>query len=261
MPRLALGCALLLASAATPSAPPLVPVAARVPVLVELFTSEGCSSCPPADRELAELVARQPVPGAEVVPVSLHVDYWNRLGWTDPFSSAQATERQSAYASFFSGSRFFGTPRVYTPQMVVDGAAELVGSDSAKARSAIAEAARLPKGQVVLTRDRLSPGGVPIGVRVTLPRGAGAGDVLLVVTEDALSTDVRRGENAGRRLAHTGVARAIVKLGVVGSDGSFEHRAVVAVEEGWRLEALSAVVFVQETRGRRVLAVGRLALG
>ncbi len=104
-----------------------------VPVLVELFTSEGCSSCPPADLTLARLERTQPVAGAEIVPLSLHVDYWNRLGWADPFSSASFSARQKDY------SRAWGVDRVYTPQVVVDGRAELLGRDETKARRAVGE--------------------------------------------------------------------------------------------------------------------------
>jgi hypothetical protein len=111
---------------------------ARVPVVVELFTSEGCSSCPPADALLARLDKTQPVEGAEVIPLAMHVDYWNQLGWADPFSSHQFSERQGEYAAAF------GKEDVYTPQMVVDGVKEFNGSNSSLARETIGKAAREP---------------------------------------------------------------------------------------------------------------------
>src|SRR5882724_13421492 len=128
-----------LATVAMAQAPP-----AATPVLVELFTSEGCSSCPPADLLLQRLQKTQPLKGIQVISLSEHVDYWNQLGWTDPFSSSFFSERQRRYAETFRGDG------VYTPQMVVDGRAQLVGSDSQTALRAIAEAAKARKASVVL---------------------------------------------------------------------------------------------------------------
>src|SRR3954452_17804240 len=112
--------------------------ASRIPVLVELFTSEGCSSCPPADTLLGVLDEKQPIPGAEVIVVSEHVDYWNYIGWTDPFSSAVYSRRQQEYG------RRLGLESVYTPQMVVDGQFQFVGSDERLATAAITRSARVP---------------------------------------------------------------------------------------------------------------------
>ena len=123
----------------------------RVPVLVELFTSEGCSSCPPADRLLELLDHKQPVPGADLIVLSEHVDYWDRLGWKDPFSSSVFTARQQEYSYRLRGEG------VYTPQLVVDGQFGFVGSDGHEATSAIQEAIREPKIAITISnasRDR-----------------------------------------------------------------------------------------------------------
>src|SRR3989440_724222 len=171
---------------------PRTPGAARTPVVVELFTSEGCSSCPPADALLARLEREQPVAGAEVVALAQHVDYWNDLGWADPFSSHEFSERQSEYAGAF------GNDGVYTPQMIVDGRTEFPGGQSGKAFETIAQAAREPKAEVSLARaaDQANEGdSLRLSVRVVrLPKltDGDAADVLLAVTEGGLSSDVDR---------------------------------------------------------------------
>jgi hypothetical protein len=216
------------------------PAPAATPTLVELFTSEGCSSCPPADRLLARLAAEQSVPGALVVPLSLHVDYWNHLGWEDPYSSPRYSERQGAYAAHFGSSG-----RVYTPQMVVNGRTELVGTDERAARRAIESAAREPKAFVRVVPD--ASGFVHVSVA-----GAAAGaDVFLAVVEDALASDVTRGENAGRKLAHTAVARTLVAAGRADAKGRFDVEVPVPPGPGVR----RVFAFAQERGVGRVLGV------
>jgi hypothetical protein len=128
------------------------------PVVVELFTSEGCSSCPPADRLLAE-IQEQSRPGAEIIVLSEHVDYWNYIGWRDSFSSKQFSDRQSAYA------QTIGSDEVYTPQMVVDGAAAFIGSDVARATQEIARAATVPKRSLNVTAKEVSGGVIEASVQ------------------------------------------------------------------------------------------------
>ena len=118
---------------------------ANISVVVELFTSEGCSSCPPADQLLAKLEAEQPIKNVEIIALEEHVDYWNDGGWMDPFSSDSATIRQYAYASAI------GNGNAYTPQMVVDGQSEFVGSRERQARDAIEQAASRQKIDVSVT--------------------------------------------------------------------------------------------------------------
>ena len=245
----------------------VMPVAtrgARTPVIVELFTSEGCSSCPPADAVLAHLEKAQPVEGAEVIALSQHVDYWNRLGWADPFSSPAFSARQGEYA------RAFGRDGVYTPQMIIDGRAEFPGGNRNRAHEAIAEAARSPKASVRLSASAEGPeesklGRVRLRVNVEkLPAIADgdAAEVLLAVTESGLSVNVARGENAGRRLSHVGVVRSLRVIGSIDgrSGGAFAADAVVELGEGVRREKARAVVFVQERAGRRVLGAAALKL-
>lgn len=233
----------------------------RTPVVVELFTSEGCSSCPPADTLLSRLGETQPVAGAEVIALAQHVDYWNDLGWADPFSAHEFSERQGEYAEVF------GNEGVYTPQMVVDGHAEFPGSNNGKAFETIAQAAREPKAEVSLARASEQDGAgdnLRLAVRVlALPKlsDGETADVLLAVTEDRLSSDVGRGENAGRKLSHTGVVRRLTKIGNVSAASQpFMGEPVVALEKGWRRENLRAVVFLQEHTSRRVVGAASLKL-
>jgi hypothetical protein len=233
----------------------------RTPVVVELFTSEGCSSCPPADTLLSRLDRTQPVAGVEVIALAQHVDYWNYLGWSDPFSSHDFSERQGEYA------HAFGKDGVYTPQMIVDGVKEFPGSNSRLALDAIAQAAREPKAEVRLSRlpsQTNADPGVSLSVSVEkLPRPDGeTADVFLAITEGDLSTDVRRGENAGHTLSHVGVVRRLVNIGSVSASGGgpFASEQAVVPEKGWRRENLRAVVFVQERTGKRVIGAASLKL-
>lgn len=234
--------------------------AKRTPVVVELFTSEGCSSCPPADALLARLDGKQPVEGAEVLALAMHVDYWNHLGWADPFSSPEFSERQGEYAAAY------GKDGVYTPQMIVDGVREFAGGNEGVALEAVAHAAREPKAEVLLALAPTQTDEV-VGISVQIEKfpKQTEGDpvyVLLAVTESGLSTDVARGENSGRKLTHVGVVRVIKQLGILPETrgARFKAETGVPVEKGWRRENLRAVVFAQERGTRRVLAAGSLKL-
>ncbi len=234
-------------------------VASRQAVLVELFTSEGCSSCPPADRLLADLARTQPIAGTEIVILSEHVDYWNRLGWTDPFSSADFSRRQSDYAGVF------GSHRVYTPQMVVDGQFEFVGSDARQARRAMEKAAGRPKGAMAVAfSHKAGESSAALDVNVTnLPQPlAGPVNVWLAVAEDDLETSVVRGENAGKRLKHAAVVRRLEKIGEIkaGSAAPLSWSRDVRLDPIWKTSNLRAVVFLQERDSRRIVGVAAAGL-
>lgn len=206
---------------------------AALPILVELFTSEGCSSCPPADAVIARLHAEQPVPGVQLLVLSEHVDYWNNLGWRDPFSSAQFTERQSDYG-----------PRMYTPQAIVDGRTDVLGSDEAGIEKAATAAMADPHGTVRFVQNARS---VQIVLAGLPPHGPA--QVWLAILEDGLVSKVERGENAGRTLPHTAVVRSLTKLATLPKEKT-AWQGEAEIPQGRR-----AIVFVQEP-GKRVLAAG-----
>ena len=232
--------------------------APAVPVLVELFTAEGCSSCPPADVLLEKMIEAQPASGAEIVALGQHVDYWNQSGWKDRFSSAAFTKRQQLYGAHFRNED------IYTPQMVVDGEAGFVGTDVAAARRAIEHAISVPHGIVHLSLDPLPRDKAAIAVLIDVSGLPGLGrddpaDLIVAVTEDRLRTEVKHGENQGRTLTHAAVVREMRTVGdVTAADGS--ARATIAVFADWRRENLKIISFVQQRRSRRVLATAALRL-
>jgi len=216
---------------------------AALPILIELFTSEGCSSCPPADAALARLHEKQPVPGVELLVLSEHVDYWDRLGWRDPFSDVLFTDRQEHYG-----------PRLYTPQAVIDGRIDVLGSDEAGIVRAAGAAAHDPHGAIALKR---STRGVRLEVR-GLPAHAAA-QVFLAVVEDGLVSRVVRGENEGRTLQHTAVVRALDAAGNVAAGAAqWSGEAELRTRPEWK--KVRVVAFVQERQSRRILAAGGLSL-
>jgi hypothetical protein len=203
-------------------------VPARAPVLVELFTSEGCSSCPPADRLLADL-------DASAVILEVHVDYWDHDGWRDPFSSHEFTQRQASYG------RLFNLDSVYTPEMVVDGAAEFNGTERERATTEIARAAQRKKAAVKLART-------PAGLHVEVGDAPSAATVFLALADDSGESQVRGGENKGRHLQHRAILRSLRKIGSVkrggGFTGDFELPKTPAAQR--------VIVFVQESGPGRI---------
>jgi hypothetical protein len=226
------------------------PADPRKAVVVELFTSEGCSSCPPADELLGRLRQDQSAKNIQVIPLGFHVDYWNSLGWKDRFSSADFSRRQEQYA------RSLGVDGPYTPQMVVDGAMEFVGNDAGQAQRTISEAARQPE---IAGVNISAAGSDQLTVQVKATVSAGEGYVMLAITEDNLATKVGSGENGGRTLHHAAVVRELRQLGRL-HEGSFEASVPLKVDKEWKREDLRAVVFVQEGPSGKIRGAASVAL-
>jgi hypothetical protein len=236
------------------------PETARTPVVVELFTSEGCSSCPPADALLARLDGAKLNGNVQLIALEEHVDYWNDLGWIDPFSSRDWTSRQNAYAGVL------GNRNPYTPQMVVDGTVEFLGNHPEKARQAIMEAAGKPKMPVTLEQRPASKTGTEdFSAKVGKLEGTkhDAAEVWLAITETGLHSAVTRGENAGEELRHASVVRTMRKIGEAKGDGetSFAGDASVPLQKEWKRENLKAVLLVQEKKSRRILGAAEIHIG
>ena len=199
------------------------------PVLVELFTSQGCSSCPPAD-ELLSRIARDPQLRGRAIPLAFHVDYWNHLGWRDPFSAREWSERQHDYV------RAMGLNSSYTPQVVINGSRQMVGSSAQQIYRAIEEESkRRPEGSISIRAE-----GGDLVVRANAPRDV---DVVVAVFENGASTKVERGENSGRTIANDSIVRQLVQVG----SGTLEER--VKVKLGPRM---GAVAFLQDAKTKRI---------
>lgn len=217
------------------------PAPVRVPVLLELFTSEGCSSCPPADRLLEKLDREQGIAGAEVIVLSEHVDYWNHLGWADPYSSPVFSMRQRDYANHLDG-------QTYTPELVVDGVRGFVGSDQREAEKAIREAARRTKTTLHVTAEKMDKK-AKLDIHLD---GSPEGILYVALAHDAMKSEVLRGENAGRGMSHVAVAYLVEKVGkLVPGKSAFER--VVSLKPG----STRVVVFVAEPGSGRVIALAQ----
>jgi hypothetical protein len=213
----------------------------RTPVLVELFTSEGCSSCPPADALLAKLDQTQPINGAEIIVLGEHVDYWDNLGWHDRFSSHQYTERQSEYCGRLH------VDSSYTPQMIVDGTDQFVGNDAAHAVRAIQHAAQTPKIKLTLSQPVVDGQKVSASVSSPAPTAPKNADLYAALVDPKDTTEVRGGENGGHRLQHAGVVRSLQRVGKLKDLGanpvSFSLNAPANAKPG----EMRVVVFAQES--------------
>ncbi len=212
---------------------------APTPVVIELFTSEGCSSCPPADRLLAELQQRHTLDNAELLLLGEHVDYWNGFGWKDRYSSADFTERQRQY------THELGLESAYTPQAVIDGRVDVVGNDQRGLERAILKAASAPKPASVSLRW------IDAGLLSVQVRNASSVRVLLAVTEDGLTTQVGGGENGGRTLRHAAVVRELRDLGLA-KGGRFTKDVRLNWRPEWKRENSHVIVIAQQATGQVV---------
>ncbi|MBZ5505908.1 MAG: DUF1223 domain-containing protein [Acidobacteriia bacterium] len=231
-------------------AKPPAPAGSHKAVVVELFTSEGCSSCPPADELLGHLRQDLAARNIQVIPLGFHVDYWNSLGWKDRFSAAEFSQRQEQYAHSL---RVDGP---YTPQMVVDGQLEFVGNNAGQAQRAINQAASQP--EIVEVKISVADADQLI-VQVKAPASANDANVMLAITEDNLTTKVGSGENGGRTLHHTAVVRELRQIARL-HDGGFEANVPFKVEKEWKREDLRATVFVQQGPSGKIQGAASVAL-
>ncbi|HEX7251552.1 MAG TPA: DUF1223 domain-containing protein [Thermoanaerobaculia bacterium] len=222
----------------------LAPGGPRHMVLVELFTSQGCSSCPPADQLIAQI--GEETPGA-VVPLSFHVDYWNNGGWTDPFSQKDWSARQVYYAKALGLG-----DRIYTPQAVVDGRKELVGSDERSLRGAIAQAQARPAGTISIHLEPPKQLKVAVTANIDLPDSLRDRrlDLMLAEFEMGLVTSVGKGENGGRTLHNEYVVRQLERCAKLAAGGPArtENSGTMTLEKDWNQRRLGIAAFLQDPK-------------
>jgi hypothetical protein len=231
-----------------PAANQATSTAAR-PVLIELFTSEGCSSCPPADVLLQKIDTQQPVPGAQMIVLSEHVTYWDHDGWKDPNSSQAFTDRQTAYEAVL------GEKDSFTPQLIVDGSqVKLV--DTQTVIEALQKAAAAPKVPVriaAVTVDAKDPTVLRARIETDLNSEKHSGDVYVAVALDHVESQVLKGENGGRHLVHVAVVQQITKVGKLPKGKSFAQDVQLKLKPGTDPNNLRLVAFVQESGPGAVL--------
>jgi hypothetical protein len=242
----------LLGSSSSPSPSPTT----KQPIIIELFTSEGCSSCPPADSFLKKLADQQPFPNLEIIVLEEHVDYWNHDGWFDPFSSPEFTGRQQDYASRIPKA---GT---YTPQMIIDGRTQLVGSHLQEALDDIRTASAHPLSSLQLTPtgepnantrayelrlDSSSGGFTPPSSRL---------DLWIAITEKGLHSNVSAGENSGHTLEHAPVVRYLHKQQSISLPLTAPITVTVKLDKKWNATNLTTVAFFSDPHSHQIQAAG-----
>jgi hypothetical protein len=225
------------------------------PVLVELFTSEGCSTCPPADAML-EQMDKQPVPGANLIVLSEHVDYWNHDGWRDPYSSPSATERQNEYV------RSLGLKTAYTPQIIIDGTSELQRGDPQQTKQLFEKVLAAPKIAVRISSLRAEVNGSVVRGHIEVDQNTGRhnADLYVAVALDHVESQVSAGENGGKRLSHVAVVQELKRIGKVEKGRSANQDFEFKLKAGAEPASVRIVAFVQEVGPARVVgaAIGRI---
>ncbi|HYM61728.1 MAG TPA: DUF1223 domain-containing protein [Thermoanaerobaculia bacterium] len=222
------------------------------PVVVELFTSQGCSSCPPADALLTKLAA-DPAMRGHVIPLAFHVDYWNHLGWRDPFSTAQWSDRQRHYYAAL------GSATVYTPQAIVNGRTEAVGSDETRIRRLIAEASESRAvARLSLSPLRLSGRTIAVDVSGEILETIRARDLRLVavVFESVADTRVAAGENSGRTLHNDRIVRMLNEDEHIAAEGGTKIERTIELHTGpeTNIQRAGVAVFLQDRQSRAIYA-------
>lgn len=220
-------------------------------VLLELFTSEGCPTCPPADANLAFLEREQPFADTEVVTLALHVDYWNSVNWKDAYSSPVFSRRQQIY------SQALKVNQSYTPQMIVDGRIEFTGNNIAKAQRAILEAAKTPKARIEIAAAAAAD---KYTIKISDVPAHENATVFLAVTESGLASNRKGVTQFGTDAGQTSIVRSLSSLGMLtAAQTNLELETALQINSEWKRENLKIVVFVQENASRKILGVGRMS--
>jgi hypothetical protein len=220
------------------------------PILVELFTSEGCSSCPPADALLERMDASQPIPGVHLIVLSEHVDYWNHDGWKDPYSSSLFTDRQSAYV------HSLGLNTAYTPQFIIDGNLELKAGDPEGARKVFQKDLAEPKVSVRIdsvTVDPATPAVLHAHIGVHGDSAKHNLDIFVAIALDHAESQVSAGENAGHHLTHVAVVQELIKVGKLTKGKNFDQDVQLRLKPGTVANNVRIIAFVQEAGAGKVL--------
>ena len=229
----------------------VAPTADVRPVLIELFTSEGCSSCPPADALVRKLDAGQPIPGAQLIVLSEHVTYWDHEGWKDPNSSAALTERQSAY------EQALGRDTAFTPQIIVDGTEEIRNGNTPQQVEEVLQRAKTAPKVPIRIGEVIVNGGSPSVLRVHIETGENVAkhnaDVYVAIAFDHVESEVLRGENGGRHLVHISVVQELRRIGKLPKGRTFAQDVELKLKPGTDPKNLRLMAFVQESSAGKVL--------